>query len=267
MQEIQGILDNLKNPDWWARKKALDSLVTFPGETYLETLEQWLRNDEDALIRNSAKETYRALGKKALKALVPLLKDKDADVRIFSANVLGDIKEREALQSLVEALDDPEDNVRAASAEALGKIGDAGAIHALAEALDDETWVAMAALEAISLIGGEDALAVLYECLKNEEYRGMACAAIEKAGDRGSIEHLAPLLDMEDANEQALQAIVSLAEREKIELSPSLFSGHIGQLTDWMSSPQDEVRRAAFIALSWSEDIRGLPYLLKACQD
>ena len=33
-------------------------------------------------------------------------------------------------------------------------------------------------------------------------------------------------------SEQALQAIVSTAEREKIELSPSLFAGHIDHLTD-----------------------------------
>lgn len=267
MEEIKALLNNLKDSDWWVRKETIRKLLDYPEDQYLSDLEEWLRNGEDALLRNVSMEAYKELGERALGSLIFLLRDEDPDVRIFSANVLGDIKEREALQALVDALDDPEDNVRAASAEALGKIGDASAIHALAESLDDLNWVAMAAIEAISLIGGEDALAVLYECLKNEEYRGMACAAVEKAGNRGSIEHLVPLLDMEDAKEQALQALVSIAEREKIELSPSLFSGHFNQLTDWLSSPQDEVRRAAFIALSWSEDVRGLPYFLKACQD
>jgi len=267
MEEIRVLLNNLKNSDWWVRKENIRKLLDYPEDMYLCDLEEWLRNGEDALARNASMEAYKELGERALGSLIFLLRDEDPDVRIFSANVLGDIKEREALQALVEALDDPDDNVRAASAEALGKIGDANAIHALAESLDDVNWVAMAAIEAISLIGGEDALAVLYECLKNKEYRGMACAAIEKAGDRSSIEYLVPLLDMEDAKEQALQALVSIAEREKIDLSPSLFSGYINELIDWLSSPQDEVRRAAFIALSWSEDVRGLPYFLKACQD
>jgi len=36
---------------------------------------------------------------------------------------------------------------------------------------------------------------------------------------------------------------------------------------DCLGSSQEEVRRAAFIAMSWSNDVRGLPYFLKAFQD
>jgi HEAT repeat protein len=36
---------------------------------------------------------------------------------------------------------------------------------------------------------------------------------------------------------------------------------------DLLGSPQEEIRRAAFIALSWSGDIRGLSHFLKAFQD
>jgi hypothetical protein len=35
----------------------------------------------------------------------------------------------------------------------------------------------------------------------------------------------------------------------------------------WLDSPQEEIRRAAFIVLSWCNDMRGLPYFLKAFQD
>lgn len=267
MEEIKVLLNNLKDSDWWVRKENIRKLLDYPEDLYLFDLEEWLRNGEDALLRNVSMETYKELGERALGSLIFLLRDEDSDVRIFSANVLGDIKEPAALCSLVGALHDPDDNVRIAVTEALGKIGDARAVEPLAATLGDMPWTAMAAIEALGNIGGEHALSALHACLENEEYRGMVCAAIEKAGDRSSIEHLIPLLDLEDIKEQALQALVSIAEREKIDLSPSLFSGKIDQLTDWLSSPQDEVRRAAFIALSWSEDIRGLPYLLKAFHD
>jgi HEAT repeat protein len=74
-------------------------------------------------------------------------------------------------------------------------------------------------------------------------------------------------MDQDDTKELVLQAVVCIAEREKARLSLSQLSCKIDQLTDWLNSPRDEVRRAAFIALSWSEDPRGMPYFLKAFQD
>jgi HEAT repeat protein len=74
-------------------------------------------------------------------------------------------------------------------------------------------------------------------------------------------------MDRDETKEVALQTIVGIAEREKLDLSPAQFSCNIDQLTDWLNSPRDEVRRAALIALSWSKDPAGLPYFLKASQD
>jgi HEAT repeat protein len=267
MEEIKVLLSDLRNSDWWLRKETIRKLLDYPEDLYLADLEGLLRNDEDALSRNASMETYKELGKRALGSLIFLLRDEDSDVRIFSANVLGDIKDPAVLGALVTSLQDPDDNVRIAVAEALGKIGDERAVAALAASLGDMPWTALAAIEALGKIGGEQVLSALHTCLENEEYCNMACAALEKAGDQSSIEHLIPLLDQEDTNEQALQAIVSIAQQKNIDLSPSLFSDYIDQLTAWQNSPQDEVRRAAFIALSWSEDMRGLPYFLKAFQD
>ncbi|OGW40357.1 MAG: hypothetical protein A2Y97_10540 [Nitrospirae bacterium RBG_13_39_12] len=267
MEEIKVLLNNVKDSDYWVRKENIRKLLDYPEDLYLSDLEGWLRNGKDALLINVSMETFRALGKRALGSLVFLLRDEDSDVRNYAATVLGDIKDPVALESLVGALQDHDENVRIAAAEALGKLGDTRAVAPLVASLDDMPWTAMAHIEALGKIGGKHALSVLYECLENEDYRGMACFAIEKAGDQSSIEYLIPLLDKEDTKEQALQAIISIAEKNEIELSPSLFSPYINQFMDWMNSPQDEVRRAAFIALSWSEDIRGLPFFLKAFED
>jgi HEAT repeat protein len=154
-----------------------------------------------------------------------------------------------------------------AAAEALGKISDERSIHALAELLEDVPWVALAAIESIGVIGGDDALTVLHSCLEKEEYMGMACTALEQAGNQESIEYLAPYVIEGDTKEFALKAIVTIAEREGVQLPPSYFAEMVALLVDLQQSNQDDIRRAAFIALSWSEDMRGLQYFLDALND
>jgi HEAT repeat protein len=267
LKEIRALLGKLKDNDWWVRKESARKLLAYQEDLYLPDLEKWLRNGEEAVLRNAAMETYKELGERGMGPLVSFLGDEDSDIRIFAANVLGDIKSPIALQALVKALQDPDDNVKIAVVEALGKIGDTRAVGPLTALLGDMPWTALAAIEALGRIGGEKALSTLHKCLENQDYRGMACSALEKAGDLGSIEHLVPLMDRDETKELALQAIVGIAEREKVELSPSQFSCNIDQLTDWLRSPKDEVRRAAFIAFSWSEDPRGLPFFLQAFQN
>lgn len=265
MEDIRALLNNLKHSDWWIRKENIRKLLDYPENLYIADLKEWLRNGEDALMRNASMETFKALGTRALGSLGCLLRDEDTDVRIFAANVLGDIMDPVAVEGLVEALKDPDDNVRIAVAEALGKIGDQRAVGPLSKAFGDMPWTAMAAIAALGRIGGQKAQLALCHCLEDEDYRGMACSALEKAGDLGSIAHLTALLEQEDVRELALQAIVGIAERERTVLRSSLIN--IDLLIDWLGSPQDELRRAAFIALSWSNDMRGLPYFLKAFQD
>jgi HEAT repeat protein len=233
-------------------------------------LAEWLRNHDDALLRNASMETYRALGIRAVDSLSSLLRDDDADVRLFAANILGDIGQAAAFSPLVKALNDPDANVRIASAEALGKIGDENALDALGRKVDDEPWVAMAGIQAIGDIGGEKALDLLYACLDREEYRGFVISAIEKAGNRESIKYLTPFIENPDHvfhRELALEAIIRIAERESIRLKPENFKKLVPMLLEAVSSPDAETRKPAFIALCWSEDARGIPYFIKAIKD
>ncbi|MDO9287610.1 MAG: HEAT repeat domain-containing protein [Thermodesulfovibrionales bacterium] len=268
MQEIQEILNKLKDNNWWVRKNTIENLLAYPEDSYLSILEEWLRNGDDALLRNAAMEAFRTLGEKAVRSLISLLKDKDPDVRIFAANVLGDIGDAEAFSALIPALDDPDVNVKIASAEALGKIGSERAITALAKLIGNTTWVTMAAIEAIGEIGGDNALSVLHKCLEKEEYHGMTFAAIEKAGTHHFIRHLTPFVDKETGlRELALKAIVAIADREGTKPMPSYFTSLIPLLIDLQHSAQPEFKKAAFIALCWSEDMRGFQYFIDALND
>lgn len=267
MEKIQKLLNELNSADWWARSAAIKGLLLLNEKSYLPALEKALKNHENALLRNASMELYVALGARALPSLVALLKDDDPEVRIFAANLLGDIKDRRAAQDLIRATKDTDSNVRVASTEALGKIGEPEAVAALSEALDDEPWVVMSAIKSLGDIGGERALDVLYGCLEKDEYRGITFDAIEAAGREEAIEHITPFIERDDTREWALKAVVNIAVRAGIRIMPEYFVNQVSHLLALLHSPHPEIRKAAFIALAWSEDLRGIPSFVNALND
>jgi HEAT repeat protein len=89
-----------------------------------------------------------------VKALIDVLKDADAEVRINSANALAAIGSP-AIDSLTAALVGPNRDARAAAAYALGQMGSEGvpAVAALVKALQDaETEVRRQAAQALGRI-------------------------------------------------------------------------------------------------------------------
>jgi len=267
MGKIQRLLKELNSADWWARSAAIKGLLLLNEKSYLPALEKALKNHENTLLRNASMELYVALGARALPSLVALLKDDDPEVRIFAANLLGDIKDRRAVQDLIRAMKDTDSNVRVASTEALGKIGASEPVAALSAALNDEPWVVMSAIKSLGDIGGGEALQVLYGCLERDEYRGITFDAIEAAGDEEAIEHITPFVERDDTREWALKAVVSIAVRAGIKIVPEYFLNLVPHLLALQQSPHPEIRKAAFIALSWSEDLRGIPSFISALND
>jgi len=267
MEKIQKLLKELNSADWWVRSAAIKGLLLQNEGRYLPAIEKALKNHENALLRNASMELFVALGARALPSLVALLKDDDPEVRIFAANLLGDIKDRRAVQDIIRATKDTNSNVRVASTEALGKIGAPEAVAALSEALNDEPWVVMSAIKSLGDIGGEEALHVLYGCLERDEYRGITFDAIEVAGDEEAIEHIAPFVERDDTREWALKAVVNIALRTGIRILPEYFVNLVPHLLALQHSPHPEIRKAAFIALAWSENARGVPLFISALGD
>jgi len=117
----------------------------------------------------------------------------------------------------------------------------------------------MAAVYSLGEIGGDASLNLLYECLQREKFREIAIAAIELAGNKGSIRHLAALLDHEVLRERALKAIIKIADREGVRPQPEFFQYIVPLLIEMSGSPDPEMKRHGFIALAWSEDVRDFP--------
>lgn len=245
----------------------ITDLITLPEGEYFAHLEKGLRSNEDANLRNTVMEIYRALGSRALPSLGQLASDTDAEVRLFAVNILCDIADERGLPLLLTTIADEDINVRAASAEALGRIGGSRALAALKRALCDDPWVAMAAVHAIGDVGGEEALNILYECLDRPEFSGIALVAIEKAGNCESIRCLTNYFEKSHIRDQVLKAIVKIGERERVRPAPEYFLGTVPTLIEMMESSPQEIKKYAFIALCWSHDVTGLSSMIEAIRD
>jgi HEAT repeat protein len=261
------LLRVLPDKDWWGRQLVISDLIAHPEEEYLGHLEEGLRNNDDANVRNAMMEVYRALGRRALPSLAVLARDADPEVRLFAVNILSDIGDGEGLPLLLSTIRDGDINVRAASAEALGVIGGSRALAALKEALCDDSWVAMAAVHAIGQIGGEEALHILYDCLDSREYRDIALSAVERAGDAGSIHHLTKYFEKSDIRGRVLKAIVKIGERERVRPASEYFFSIVPALIEMIDSSPPEIKRYALIALCWAHDVMGLSYMIEAVKD
>lgn len=265
--EVKKLLKDLPERDWWGRQKIIARLTAHNEEEYIVHLEQSIRNHDDADVRNTAMEVYKALGARAFPSLASLLKEDDHEVRLFAVNIICQIGDRKGLPLLLSAMRDKDENVRCASAEGLGKIGGGRALDELRRAFSDEPWVAMAAIASAGEIGGEEALDLLYECLDKGIHRETAVLALEKAGNRYSIAHLTPFFSDRNLKEIVLRAIVRIAEREHVKPQPEYFISLAPLLVETIRSSDDEMRKYAFMALCWAADVSVLPHLIDALQD
>src|SRR5512137_223617 len=187
------LLHALGDTDWRVRKTAVESLVAFGGDDVTNGLVQRLSAEDNAGARNSAIEALAQIGAEAVGQLLPLLENRDPDVRKFTVDVLGDIRDARAVPGLLAKLGDADENVRVAAAEALGKLRDRRAVDALIMCLSsaDQSWLDYAAAEALGEIGDERALGPLMAALERSSLRE---PVLESLGKIGNVNTLPPLI-------------------------------------------------------------------------
>lgn len=167
---------------WRVRKEAVECYIhSKPDLNSIEQLLSFLRNEDNAGLRNSAAEAVIRLGSAAVSPLMHMVQDHDADVRKFIIDVMGAIGDKTFVPVLLEALNDPEVNVASAAAEQLGALGDTKAAEKLMQAIlaRDEVLFRFSALgalgalakpvtvpAALSKLADQDILKkAVYECL------------------------------------------------------------------------------------------------------
>ncbi len=143
------LLDLMGDPDWRVRRAAIDAFLANHRTEVIPEILSSLYEEANAGKRNAALEALNRYGREILPYLDPHLQSKNADVRMFLVNVLGDLRDTRHLSFLTDCLQDPEQNVVSAAILALGKIGHPSSIPHLIEMLHHKNlWYQFQAIEA-----------------------------------------------------------------------------------------------------------------------
>jgi putative membrane-bound dehydrogenase-like protein len=152
----------LKNADQQVRRKAQFELVS-RGSAGEQAFKKALGQTENQLARIHAIWGLSQLARKDKKyaqTLLPLLQDKDPEIRAQAARWLGDMKYKEAADKLLPLLKDTYSRARFFAAEALGRIVYEPAINPVIELLrsnnDEDVYIRHAASLALARIGKAD---------------------------------------------------------------------------------------------------------------
>jgi HEAT repeat protein len=142
--------------DTSVRSVIFSTVARLGGSVVVESLLPLLRSEDPAL-RNGAIEVLAGQPEAVAPHLDKLLADDDGDVRIFTVNLLGDLKHPNVPQWLAQVLvHDPSVNVVGAALEVLAEVGTPAslpALHAAARRFADDAYIGFAIDLAIARIG------------------------------------------------------------------------------------------------------------------
>ncbi len=241
-----------------------------PDALVYSVLEQALRNDANANLRNAAMELYVLFGSRSLPRLAMLLQDANEEVRTFAADMLGTLGNREAVPSLINALVDANLNVKHAAAESLGRIRDDRAVLPLIEALTGDMWLQFPAAMALGELADSRAVGPLVALLEMPGANMPAIQALGKIGDPVALAPLSKLLEDEEPSlrEWTLEAVASIFTRwpdsgNNLPVSPRVS----GVLLETLGSDNHEAKRNAAITLGCFKVQEALPALVGLCTD
>jgi len=216
------------------KPEAMDQILNLGLDVVYPSLENAVRDDHNADLRNGAMEAFVSFGRLGVPKLIKLLEDDNEQVRNFCTVMLGDIGNREAVDALIRALGDPDVNVRHGAAEALGKIGDRSALAPLIELLKEDFWLQYPAVVALGEMRDKRAVPHLLELLENEILIMPVVDALGKIGDKRALFNLSTILGHVGDNAIAgavAKAIVSIcAESDTLSCQENLNSDRDAQL-------------------------------------
>jgi len=241
-----------------------------PEELVYSVLEQALRNDADANLRNAAMELYVSFGSRSLPRLVILLQDANEEVRTFAAVMLGTLGDREAVPALINALVDADLNVKHAAAESLGRIRDDRAVLPLIEVLTGDMWLQFPAAMALGELADSRAVGPLVALLGMPEANMPAIQALGKICDPAALGPLGKLLEDEEPSlrEWTLEAVAAIFTRWPDSGDNLLVSPRVsGLLLETLASNNHEAKRNAAITLGCCRIQEALPFLAGLCAD
>jgi putative membrane-bound dehydrogenase-like protein len=186
----------LKHADMRIRQKSQFELAT-RGADGMEVFKANLKQTENQLARVNAIWGISQLARKNMEdaaVLVPLLKDRDPEIRAQTAKWLGDVRYKKAGEALVPLLKDDYARARFFAAEALGRIAFEPAIDQVIELLesnnDEDVYIRHAASLALARIGKAEPVIAL-SAHPSKAVRLAAVVALRRMQHKGIARFLA----------------------------------------------------------------------------
>jgi HEAT repeat protein len=213
----------LEDEDWHVRRTAVQALARRRDAPLVNAVVAALREGHrNFSLLSSALQLLSVTGLDVTDALISLMGNPDADVRIQAALALGGQRRQEAAEALVAAFDDPDVNVRFHAIEAIGRKAYPAAIDRLADiATSGDFFLAFPAVASLVRIGDPLVVPRLAPLLDDDV---LAAAAAEALGSFGDEDAVAFLVDALNSSTSAVapivEALVRIHERYR-----TLFSG------------------------------------------
>jgi HEAT repeat protein len=217
--ELQG-RDELADESWRTRREAVERILTQPSETTVTELLRRMRQEHrDPNLLNSVLPLLASGAWETLQPLQDLTCDPDAEVRMYSALALGDLRDRRAIPALLRLLQDGDTNVQYHAIEALAKLRASEAAGPLTEIVQSGGFfLAFPALDALAAIGDPTVAPRLVPLLRDDALRPACVTALSKLGDHSVVEPLVLLMDHPPLVSTVVEALTTLHQRYEYQL-------------------------------------------------
>lgn len=260
------LLRSIGDESWRVRHVAVDTLSRIGDADVVAKLIHVLKKQHtDLSVLNSILSVLALTDMDTLTPLIWLLNDPDDDLRIYSAQVLGDRYDSAAIPALINALKDDNQNVCYHAIESLGKLRAKDAVEPLLNIVESQDFfLSFPAIDALVRIDDKSAAGRLLPFLENPALCPPIVEALGKLGDEEVAQPLVALLNKPGAPVHAIAiAIASLFQRYEtmykegshiidiVKASISLVGAH--NLIDGLDSANSEELKALALVLGWLE--------------
>lgn len=180
----------------------------------LRTAVEYLLQDTNPLIRESAVRIIGYIGTSQINALLTCCKDEDENVRRAAIEMLPYSDSLQVVPSLIKALETDTPKVRAIAARALGSIDELNSLVVtfLRMALSDpDIWVRYFAVRSLGQRKARTAVDSLIHIIKTDEAIQVQIAAVEALGQIGDPQVIPLLVILKNSNENNLAKAALLA--------------------------------------------------------
>ena len=257
----------MSDEDWRVRRAAVRSLAARRDQALVDAVITALRDGhKDFSLLSSALQLLTLTGVDSTKALVRLMSDPDADLRIQAALALGSQRHPEAIEALVHGLDDADPNVRFHAIESIGKLASPLAINKLAEIAESrDFYLAFPALEALVRINDPVVAPRIAPLLGDPMLGAAAAEALGHIGDEDAVD---PLVDSLPQPATSVPAVVEALTRIQMRYETSTSAGDeikemvrrrvsaagVGRIIDAVERASGEAVRPIVTVLGWLDD-------------